>query len=290
MIESIARTFAGLAERGLLPEAFGYVFLVRGLLAILLIGPLLGGLSHLVSARRLAFLSAALGHASLTGVAIGILLGESITGPHFALFGFCVLAGLWMTFAKRHTQLPSDTLIGVFLAGSLGLGITLLVAVTRSFNIHQIEGVMFGSLLTVTDLDLAILAAGGAIVGLVIGWSYNDLLLDSVSSELAYAKGARTAMLDYLFVLLLTISIVVSIKIIGALLVEAFVIVPAAAARNVARNVRSTVVISILVAWVSGVIGIFISSISPVPTGGAVVLVMTAFFALTLLTAIFRRR
>lgn len=276
---------AALAARGLLPEIFQYAFFARGLLAVLLLAPLLGGISHLVVARRLAFFSAALGHAALTGLTIGIVLGEPLHAAYGGIFGFCFLAALLMVYVRRHSSLPPDTLIGVFLSFSLGLGICLLVAVTKRFNIHQVEAVMFGSLLTVTDADLALLLGVGAVITLVLAWIYNRLLLDSLDSSLARVSGAPSALLDYLFVMLLTAAIVVSLKVIGALLVEAMVIVPAAAARNLARTTRGYLALSIIVAMIAGVGGLFLSSVLLVPSGGAVVLALSAVFFLTLALA-----
>src|SRR5712671_7746357 len=169
-----------LAKSGVLPADFQYAFLVRGFLCVLLLAPLLGGLSHLVVARRMAFFSAALGQAALTGVAIGLLLGEPLNAPYGGMFGFCLLATLVMVFVKRHATLPPDTLIGVFHALTLGLGLCLLVAVTRQFNVHQVESVLFGSLLTVTDGDLALLVGVGVIVAVLLVREYNHLLLDSL--------------------------------------------------------------------------------------------------------------
>src|SRR5262249_31187611 len=158
----------------------------------LVLGPLLGGMSHVVVARRLAFLSTALGQAALTGVTIGLALGEPLGAPYAGLFGFCLLAALGMVYVKRRTSLPPDTLIGVFMALPLGLGICLLVAVTQRFNIHQIEAVMFGSLLTVTDFDLALLLVVGLLVAAVLSRHYNALLADSLDPRLARAAGANT--------------------------------------------------------------------------------------------------
>src|SRR4029078_7622120 len=118
----------------------------------------------LVVTRRMAFFSAALGQAALTGVAIGLLLGEPLHAPYGGMFGFCLLATLALVVLKRHATLPPDTLIGVFHALTLGLGLCLLVAVTRQFNVHQVESVLFGSLLTVSDGDLALLLACREIV------------------------------------------------------------------------------------------------------------------------------
>jgi zinc transport system permease protein len=271
-----------LAQRGILPSDFQYPFLIRGFLCVLVLAPILGGLSHLVVTRRMAFFSAALGQAALTGVAIGLLLGEPLNAPYGGMFGFCLLSTLAMVYTRRHATLPPDTLIGVFHALTLGLGLCLLVAVTRQFNVHQVESVLFGSLLTVTDGDLLLLVAVGVVVAILLVREYNHLLLDSLSPPLAKIGGADSAFLEYFFAVLLTVSIVVSLKIIGALLVEALVVVPAAAARNVATGTRNYLALSVLVAFLAGVGGLGISTRFLVPTGGAVVLAVTAIFFVTL--------
>jgi zinc transport system permease protein len=274
--------FADLAARGVLPSDFQYPFLIRGFLCVLIIAPILGGMSHLVVTRRMAFFAAALGQAAITGVALGLLLGEPLNAPYGGMFGFCLLATLGMVYVKRHATLPPDTLIGVFHALTLGLGLCLLVALTRQFNVHQVESVLFGSLLTVTDADLLLLVAVGCLVAVLLVREYNHLLLDSLSPPLATVAGADPGYLEYFFALLLTMSIVVSLKIIGALLVEALVVVPAATARNVAHGARAYLVWSVAVAFLAGAGGLGVSTRLLVPTGGAVVLVATALFFLTL--------
>jgi len=273
---------AELASRGQLPDALRYPFVARGLFAVLVLAPLLGGMSHLVVARRLAFFSTALGQAALTGLTLGLLAGEPIQAPYAGIFGFCLLSAIVMVYVKRRSRLPPDTLVGVFMALTLGLGICLLVAATRQFNIHQIEAVMFGSLLTVTDTDLLLLVVAAAGVLAVLARFYNALLLDSLGRPLASASGVNTALCEYLFVVLLTLAIVVSLKVIGALLVEALVVVPAAAARNLARSTRGYLAGSVLSALLTGAAGIFLSTRFRVPTGGAVVLALAACFFVTL--------
>ncbi len=280
-----------LAQRGVLPSDFQYPFLVRGFLCVLVLAPILGGVSHLVVTRRMAFFSAALGQAAITGVALGLLLGEPLNAPYGGMFGFCLLSTLGMVYVKRHATLPPDTLIGVFHALTLGLGLCLLVALTRQFNVHQVESVLFGSLLTVTDGDLALLLVVGVLVTGLLIREYNHLLLDSLSPPLASVAGAEPAYLEYFFALLLTLSIVVSLKFIGALLVEALVVVPAAAARNVARGTRSYLLLSVAVAFLAGIGGLGVSTRFLVPTGGAVVLAVTLIFFVTLaIRAMLRRR
>lgn len=272
----------GLAHTLGLPEAFLYPFVARGVVAILMLAPLLGGLSHLVVARRLAFFSTTLGQAALTGLTIGVAVGQPLDETYTAILAFCLLVGVIMVYVRRQTTLPPDTVIGVFMAFTLGLGICLLVAATRRFNIHQIEAVMFGSVLTITDQDLVRLLVLGAIVSLVVAIGYNMLLADSLSPPVARARGAPTTLIDYGFVVIVTIAITISLKIIGALLVEAMVVVPAAAARNLARSTRGYLIWSIILSAISGLAGLFISTIWRVPTGGAIVLALSACFFLSL--------
>ncbi len=275
---------SSLVRAGRLPEAFAFSFMARGVAAVLILAPLFGALSPLVVARRLAFFSAALGHAAMTGLTIGIVLGEPINGAYGGIFGFCFLAALGMVYVRRRSALPPDTLIGVFLAMTLGLGICLLVAVTKQFNIHQVEAVMFGSLITVTGADLKILLAVAAGVGAVLAWKANDLGLDSLSVPLAKVAGVRPAFLEYLFVMLLTAAIVVSLKVIGALLVEALVIIPAASARNLARDARGYFAWSVAIALAGALGGLLVSALPgvAVPSGGAVVLALSGLFFVTL--------
>lgn len=281
---------AGLAKSGYLPSSFQYAFMPRAILAALLVSPLLGGLSHLVVTKRLAFFSAALGQAALTGLTLGLMLGNqkdvgrvAIDPAYIGIFGFCLIVAIGMVYVRRRSRIPPDTLVGVFLALTLGLGICLLVAVTKRFNIHQIEAIMFGSILTVTDEDLLALAAIGIAVAAVLAWRYNDILFAGLEPSLAQAAGVRVAFLDYLFVVLLTFAIVASLKIIGALLVEALVVVPAAAAKNLAGSMRGYLAWSVALAVVGTTGGLFLSDVLPgVPSGGAIVLTLGGLFFVTL--------
>lgn len=271
-------------------EALAYPFVQRALIAVLLAAPLLGGLSHLVVARRLAFFSAALGQAVLTGVALGVLLGEPLDAPWGSVFGFSLLVGVGLVFVRRRSALPPDTLVGVLLAFTLGLGVCLLVAVTKRFNVHQLEAVMFGSVLTVTPLDLVLLGAVALVVLVVVGTQSNRLLVESLDLRLAAAARMPEARDEYLFVVLLTAAIVVAVKVMGALMVEAMLVVPAAAARNVSRSVAGTFAWSIVVALLAGLGGVVASTQVNVPSGAAIVLGLAAVFALSLLGRARQRR
>lgn len=265
-----------------LPQAYQYEFVARGVVSVLLLAPLLGGLSHLVVARRLAFFSTTLGQAALTGLTIGVAVGLPLDNTFASVLGFCLLVGIVMVYVRRTVTLPHDTVIGVFMAFTLGLGICVLVAATKQFNIHQIEAVMFGSVLTITDRDLALLLVLGVALVVALALTYNTVLADSLSPAIAKARGARTTLIDYGFVVLVTIAITVSLKIIGALLVEAMVVVPAAAARNLARSTRGYLAWSVAIAAIAGLGGLFVSTSWRVPTGGAIVLSLSICFFISL--------
>lgn len=257
-------------------------FVQRALVAVVLAALVLGGLSPFVLARRMAFFSAALGQSVLTGVSVAVLVGEPLESPWGSVFGVALLVGVGLVAARRRSGLPTDTLVGVALAFTLGLGVCLLVAVTKRFNVHQLEAVMFGSVLTVSTLDLVVLATVGAAVSAAVLSMSNRLIVQSIDARLAAASQVDSAKDEYVFVALLTAAIVVSVKVMGALMVEAMLIVPAAAARQRAGTLRGLYWGSIGVALISGVAGLLISATANVPSGAAIVLSLTALFLLLL--------
>ncbi|MGE8406774.1 MAG: metal ABC transporter permease [Pseudomonas sp.] len=275
----------GWASSGYLPEALAYGFVVNALLAGLMIGPVLGGLGTLVVVKRFAFFSEAVGHAALTGVAIGILLGEPYTGPYGSLFGYCLLFGILLNFLRNRTGLSPDTLIGVFLSVSLALGASLLLMLAGKINVHILENVLFGSVLTVSGQDLVVLGIVGSLVlGLALPL-YNRIMLASFNPQLAAVRGVAVKSLDYLFVVLVTLVTVAAVKVIGAILVGALLVIPAAAARLVSQSLKGFFWASVLIATFSTLIGILLPIVFdlPVPSGAAIILVAGSFFALAAL-------
>ncbi|THF66149.1 metal ABC transporter permease [Pseudothauera nasutitermitis] len=272
----------GLAEAGWLPPSMAYGFVVSALLAGLIIGPVLGGLGTLVVVKRFAFFSEAVGHAALTGVAIGILLGEPYTGPYGSLFGYCLLFGILLNFLRNRTGLTPDTLIGVFLSVSLALGGSLLLLLSGRVNIHILENVLFGSVLTVNGQDLVVLAVVAALVAVLALPLYNRMMLASFNAQLATVRGVRVKLLDYLFVALVTVVTVASVKVIGAILVGALLVIPAASARLLSRSLRGFFWLSVAFATLSTLAGILlpIELALPVPSGAAIILFAGTLFAL----------
>ncbi|MFT4013712.1 MAG: metal ABC transporter permease [Paracoccus sp. (in: a-proteobacteria)] len=272
----------GLAQAGWLPEALGWGFAVNAMLAGLIVGPMLGGLGTLVVIRRHAFFAEAVGHAALTGVALGILAGEPYTGPYGALFGYCLIFAIGLEYLRGRTGLSADTLIGVFLSMSLALGASILLVLAGRINVHILENVLFGSILTVNGTDLAVLAVVGALVLALTAWLYNRFMTASFHPALALVRGVPVRRLDYLFVMLVTVVTVASLKIVGAVLVGALLVIPAAAARTVARGMRGFWWISVGIASLSTLAGILLPMQFdlPVPSGAAIILIAGSCFLL----------
>ncbi|WP_448176592.1 metal ABC transporter permease [Pseudomonas putida] len=283
--EFFRQTVQDWATAGYLPEALAYGFVVNALLAGLMIGPVLGGLGTLVVVKRFAFFSEAVGHAALTGVAIGILLGEPYTGPYGSLFGYCLLFGILLNFLRNRTGLSPDTLIGVFLSVSLALGASLLLMLAGKINVHILENVLFGSVLTVSAQDLLVLGIVAVLVLALALPLYNRIMLASFNPQLAAVRGVAVKTLDYLFVVLVTLVTVAAVKVIGAILVGALLVIPAAAARLVSQSLKGFFFLSVLIATIGTLFGILLPIVFdlPVPSGAAIILVAGICFALAAL-------
>lgn len=277
-------------SQGWLPEMFRYPFVSYALLAALLIGPLLGALGTLVVVKRLAFFSEAVGHGALTGVAVGILLGEPATQPVAALFGFCMSFALLLHWIKSRTQVPYDALVGVFLAVAIALGAALLLYVAKIVNVHILENVLFGSILTVTPADLILLALISLISwGLI--WRYgNQALMSALQPDLARVQGAGgrrapVTLLEYGFVLLIALITVAAVKIIGAVLVGALLLIPATTARLISTDLRCFFIRTLMLSTGCCVAGVLLPMALeiPVPSGAAIVLLSGGLFLMVVL-------
>uniref|UniRef100_UPI00048063B8 metal ABC transporter permease n=1 Tax=Marinobacterium jannaschii TaxID=64970 RepID=UPI00048063B8 len=275
-----------MADGGQLPEIFEYAFLTNALVAALIVGPLLGGLGTLVVVKRQAFFSEAVGHGALTGVAIGILLGEPATAPYASLFSFCLVFALLLHWIKSRTRVPYDALVGVFLAFAIALGAALLLYVAKQVNVHILENVLFGSILTVQDSDIILLGVIALITLLLAMVFGNNALIASLSPELAQVQGINTRLYDYAFVLLIALVTVASVKIIGAVLVGALLLIPATIARILSGSFRRFFYTAIAISTLSCVLGILLpmTQALPIPSGAAIVLIACGFFLTALLS------
>ncbi len=285
-MESLRLYLFDLEANGYLPEMFQYGFLINALVAALMIGPLLGGMGRLVVIKRLAFFSEAVGHAALTGIAIGILLGEPATQPFAALFSFCLIFALLLHWIKSRTSVPYDALVGVFLAVAIAMGAALLLYVARMVNIHILENVLFGSILTVQDGDLLILALTSAVCVIAILLFANRALIATLNPELAQVSGINVRLYDYVFVVLIALITVAAVKIAGAILVGAMLLIPATTARLITKNVHQFFWTNIVLSTLCCISGILLPMAFdlPIPSGAAIVLLASCGFVLAVIT------
>jgi len=285
MMTTVYELFSSGVDQGLLPQMFAYEFLINALLASIMIGPLLGLLGTLVVVKRLAFLSEAVGHSVLTGVSIGILLGEPVESPLISLFSFSIFFALLLQWVKGRSTIPYDALIGVFLSFALAMGAALLLYVAKKINAHLIEQVMFGSILVASVGDLIMLFTICSIVVLLSFRYGNHAYLVAISPEVAHSQRINTRAHDYAFVILIALITVASVKIIGAVLVGALLLIPAASARLIATNLKQLLFLSILFSSSSSVLGVLIPMYSqwPVSAGPAITLFACSWFLVCLL-------
>lgn len=238
---------------------------VKGLLGVTLVSLICGAASALVVSNRMAFFSDALAHCAIAGVSLGLIMnllgwigGEEGILTVMTLLGAAV--GLGIAAVRERTALANDTVIGVFFAGAMGLGAILIKGISaqrvRGFSP---ENFLFGEPLAVSGLDLvhfALLLIG---LGLFLWWLYNPLVFVSFNPSLAHARGIPVRWAQYLFIVLLAFVVNYCVKVVGALLINAMLIFPAATALNLARNLRQYFWTAIVVALLAGPGGTILS-------------------------------
>jgi zinc transport system permease protein len=245
---------------------FSYPFNVLGMLALLLIGLTCGAVGSLVVGNRMAFFSDALAHCAFAGVALGLLLGvlsgaDRETFPHLItlfMIAFGIVMGLAIALVRDNTSQANDTIIGVFFAGALGLGAIFLKAGTVR-RYYPPEDFLFGSIVTLTAEDLVVLIGLLIVTGIVLFLIYNQLVFASFSPSLARSRNISVRLYNYVFIVLLALIVNLCLKIVGVLLINAMLIVPAAAAANLCRNMRQLFICSVFLCILSGVLGQWLS-------------------------------
>ena len=259
---------------------FQYTFMKNALLALLLLTPLLALLGTMAVNKRMAFFSDALGHSALAGVGIGVLLGVSNITLILVVFG--ILFALLITRVNRTGGASADTTISVF--SSAGIALVLLI-LSGSGKYSKYSSILVGDILAITAADIRWLAIA-LLVGLILWvFTYNRLLLTAVNPQLAQSRGIPVRAMEYGFVILVAVAVMLSIRWVGVLLINALLILPAAAARNIARSAAQHALFSVIISLLSGVVGLCVSIPLGTGVGAAVVLCAAVCYAVTLLIA-----
>ncbi len=257
-------------------EALQLPFIQRALIAGLLVGGLASYLGVLVVQRRLSFLGDGLAHAAFAGVALGLLLHEE---PLWVAIPFAVLVSLAITWVRERSSLGDDTTIGIFFAVSVALGV-LFMSMRQGFAPDAVA-YLFGSILTVSQTDLWVMGLIALLVAMLAPlwpyWAYATF-----DRELALADRQPVMLYDYLLAGLIALVVVVSVKVVGIVLIAAFIVIPAATARLLTRTFASMTVLSVVIGVGSIIPGLAAAYAFDVPAGSAIVLVQAMMFALAL--------
>ena len=261
----------------LLPfEFIDYTFMKNALLAILLITPIFAILGTMIVNNKMAFFSDALGHSALTGIAIGMLLG--ISNINISMIIFAVVFALLLNFIKNKTTYGADTIISVFSSIAIALGLAIL-AQTGSFN--KYSSYLVGDILSITQSEILYLFITFIAVMLFWYFMFNKLNVISINKTLAKSRGINTKLIDNIFVILIAIIVMISIRWIGILLINSLLILPAAASRNVAKSMRSYHLLSVIFSVFSGITGLILSYYWNIPTGPMIVIISGIIYFVT---------
>ena len=257
-----------------------YAFIQRGLLAALMVGVLCSVIGCYVVLRSMAFLGDAMAHAVLPGVAVAYLLGRNLTlGALAAALVIAFGVGLF----SRRGMIKEDTAIGVLFAAALSLGIVLISSI-RTYAV-DLSHILFGNVLGVSSLDLWLTAIIGGVILVSILVFYRQFLVISFDPVLAATLRMRVGALNYLLLVLLALTIVISMQTVGVGLVAAMLVTPAATAYLLVRRLPSMMVLSGLIGGFSSLVGLFASYHLNVASGAAIVLTTTLIFLVVFLFA-----
>ena len=259
-----------------------YDFMKNALLAVLLITPLLGMLGTMAVNHNMAFFSDALGHSALTGIALGVILG--VDNELISMVAFGILLALIITKVRSAGTASADTVISVFSSAAIALGLVIL-SVGGGFS--KYSSYLIGDILSVTSSEILILAATLVCVTIIWAFIYNKLTLVSINRELAASRGVRVALIENIFVVLVAVVVMLSIKWVGVLLINSMLILPAACARNFSTNSRQYLFSSVGLSLVAGLGGVISSFYLNTSAGATIVLISAILF---FISYIFRKK
>lgn len=258
-------------------------FMKNALLAVLIMGPLFGLLSTMVVTGRMSFFSDALGHSGFTGIAVGVLCGAA--SPTWFAVALAVAFALLFSYVKSRTNQAAETVISVFSSTAVALGI--FIATMNGSSFTKFNKYLIGDILSVTPGEIGLLAA--VLLAVIVLWIFasNRLVLTAVHPQLASSRGIPVRGYETLFTVSIAVVVTLAMSWVGLMVINSLLVLPAAAARNVARNLREYHLFSVVLALIAGVAGLVTSYYLGSSTGAVISLYLAVFFAVTFL---FRKR
>ena len=258
-------------------EMLHWDFMKNAFLALLLMAPLFGLLSTMIVTGRMSFFSDALGHSAFTGIAIGAICG--LTAPIWAAVVFSAAFALLFSFVRSRSNQAADTLIGVFSSSAVALGI--FVATLGGGSFTKYNKYLIGDILSVTPVEIGLLAA--VLLTVVLFWILcaNRLTLTAIHPQLASSRGIPVGLSQTLFTVAIAIVVTLSISSVGLLILNSLLVLPGASARNISRNLRQYHGFSVLFALLAGMGGLTVSYYLGCSAGAAISLILAGIFAVT---------
>ena len=258
-------------------EMLQWDFMINALLAILIMSPLFGLMSTMIVTGRMSFFSDALGHSAFTGIAIGSIFG--IAAPTWVAVAFSVAFSLLFSFVRSRSSQAADTLIGVFSSTAVALGIFIATLDGGSFTKYNTY--LIGDILSVTPGEIGTLAL--TLLAVLAFWIVcaNRLTLTVIHPELASSRGIPVGMGRTVFTVAIAVVVTLSISSVGLLILNSLLVLPAASARNVARNLKQYHGFSVLFALFAGIGGLVVSYHLGCSAGAAISLILALIFAVT---------
>lgn len=261
-----------------------FSFMHNALLAVLIVTPLFAFLGCMVVNNQMAFFSDAIGHAGLTGIAVGTILG--IANPLWSMLGFAFVLAVLTTLLRRHSAASNDTVIAIVMSFTLALGIVIL---SRGGGFNRYSRFLIGDLLSITPLEIMSLLVVAA--GFVLLWvtSFNRIFLVSMNTSLARSRKVPVWVIQTLFAVITAFVVTVSIQWVGILVINAMLILPAAASRNMARSISGYLWIAAGISLISGIAGLLASYYWSTASGATIVLFTMSFYVVSLVVRRVRR-
>lgn len=261
-------------------DPLSYSFIVRALLAAVVVGVVCAVLGTYVVLRGMAFLGDALAHTILPGVVAAFLLGWPLAVGALIMG---IITALGIGALSGQGVVKEDTAIGIIFAGSFALGVAMLSAL-GNYSV-DLAHFLFGNLLGVSQTDLWLILGLGAGVLLMVGLFYKEFLVMSFDPTLAQTLRLPTEFLRYLLLILISVTVVAALQVVGIALILAALVTPAAAASLLTRRLPAMMAVSAAIGAVSGVAGLYASYYLNIASGPAVVLVATLIFVVVFLLA-----
>ena len=258
-------------------EMLHWHFMANAFLALLLMAPLFGLLSTMIVTGRMSFFSDALGHSAFTGIAIGVICG--IAAPIWAAVAFSILFALLFSYVRSRSNQAADTLIGVFSSAAVALGI--FVATMGGGSFTKYNKYLIGDILSISPQEIGMLAL--TLLFVLIFWAVysNRLTLTAIHPQLASSRGIPVKASNTLFTVAIAVVVTLSISSVGLLILNSLLVLPAASARNVAKNLKQYHLLSVSFALAAGILGLIISYYLGASAGAAISLILALIFAIT---------